>query len=76
MNYEKCINKAILKIGKLEKGKVFILKNLFSGVVWEEMTSGQRKEFGRQFKNKVENKMIPNVKLSNKKRSATAYEKI
>ncbi len=76
MNYEKWINKAIFKIGKLEKGKVFILKDLFSGVEWEEMTSGQRKEFGRQFKNKIENKMIPNVKLSNEKRSATAYEKI
>lgn len=76
MDYELWINKAILKIGALEKEKVFTLKDLFSGTEWNKLSKGERLNFGRRFKAAVVNKSIPNIVIiESPKGTSTTYKK-
>lgn len=77
MDYELWINKAILKIGALEKEKVFTLKDLFSGTEWNELNRGERQNFGRRFKVAVISKSIPDITIiESPKGTSTTYKKI
>ena len=76
MDYELWINKAVMKIGALEKEKVFTLKDLFSGTEWNELSKGERLNFGRRFKAAVVNKSIPNIVIiESPKGTSTTYNK-
>lgn len=61
MDYEPWINLAISKTGALRKGTEFVLKDLFDGVKWNELSGGEKREFGRRFKHLVNKGLIPNV---------------
>ena len=66
MDYEKWLNEAISKTGALPQGTIFLLKDLFDGVNWNTLQNGERREFGRQFKIKVNRNLVPNVKYQGK----------
>ena len=74
MDYNLWINKAVMKIGALEKGKEFTLKNLFSGIEWDELKTGEKRSFGRYFKNEVKDKKIPDVVITEETKIST-YKK-
>ena len=77
MDYIVWINKAVMKIGALGKGTTFTLKDLFSGIEWNELDRGQKLHLGRIFKVEVANKSIPNiVVIDTPKRTSTTYKKI
>lgn len=61
MDYEKYINSAIMSIGKLKSRTRFTLKDLFPGIEWNTISSGDRRELGRRFKYEVKSGKIPNV---------------
>lgn len=75
MDYECWINKAISKIGALPVGTEFTLRELFEGIEWNEMTSGEKKEFGRQFKAKVLRNLVPKVVHSGQAQNHSAKYK-
>ena len=68
MDYDIWINKAIMKIGKLEYNTEFILKDLFSGIEWNKLARGEKTNLGRKFKenwtivNKMDKKMCTKKK--------------
>ena len=49
MDYNLWINKAVMKIGALEKGKEFTLKNLFTGIEWDELKTGEKRSREKRF---------------------------
>lgn len=63
MDYNIWVNKAIMKIGELDKGTKFVLKDLFSGVEWNQLKRGEKSNLGRIFKKYIIDKKIPNVEL-------------
>lgn len=75
MDYNLWINKAVMKIGALEKGKEFTLKNLFAGIEWDELKTGEKRSFGRFFKNEVNDKKIPDIVIT-EATNVTTYKKI
>ncbi len=76
MNYELWINKVLVKLGALNKGQLFTLRELFSGIEWNELSTGQKRELGRRFKNEVINKRVPDVVLEkNENSGSTTYRK-
>lgn len=77
MDYELWINNAIAKTDELEQGTVFVLKDLFVGAEWDELSKGVRQNLGRQFKAKVNTGLVPNVVFvtDSQKGKATTYRK-
>lgn len=76
MDYNLWINKAVLKIGALDKGKTFTLRDLFTGTDWNELNRGERLNFGKRFKETIINQSIPNViVIDTPKGTATTYKK-
>ena len=75
MDYVFWANKAIMKIGTLEDGKIFTLKSLFTGIEWDELTNGERKSFGRYFKNEVRNRKISSVQIAEELKT-NKYKKV
>ena len=55
------INRAISKTGSLAPNTVFLLKDLFTGVEWDKLSPGDKRDFGRQFKSLVNRGAVPNV---------------
>ena len=77
MDYEKWLNVAISKTGVLSQGTTFLLKDLFDGVNWNTLQNGECRELGRQFKIKVNNNLVPNVKYQCKADNNSAkYAKV
>lgn len=66
MDYERWIDEAIRKIETLPQGSTFLLKDLFDGVHWNTLQNGERRELGRQFKIKVNRKLVVNVEYQGK----------
>ena len=58
LDYNHWINKAVMKIGTLEKEKEFTLKSLFTGIEWDELKTGEKRSFGRYFKNEIADKKM------------------
>ncbi len=77
MDHEKWCADAIEQIEtSISVGQTFVLKSLFTGTRWDELTSGEKKGFGRYFSNKVKDGAIPNVqKLGEDKAHHNKYIK-
>lgn len=70
------MNKAISKTGTLDVGTEFVLKDLFNGIEWNKLSVGEKREFGRRFKNKVKKNVIPAVVcVGVSKNYSTLYQK-
>lgn len=71
------INKAVSKTGSLPTNTVFALKDLFPGVEWNKLSKGDKLDFGRQFKNLVNQELIPYVVYIGKGQNNSAnYKKV
>lgn len=77
MDYDIWLNKAIMKIGELDTETIFVLKDLFSGVEWNQLKRGEKSNMGRIFKNFVKDKKIPNIELiESPNGTSNTYKKI
>ncbi len=71
------INKAISKTGSLTPNTIFILKDLFQGDEWDTLSTGNRRDFGRQFKDLVIRGKVPDVVYIGKAQNNSAkYKKV
>jgi len=76
VEYDIWINKAIMKIGNLDFDRTFVLKDLFTGIEWNELVRGEKQHLGREFKKAVENNKIPNVSIiKSPKGTSNTYKK-
>lgn len=76
MDYDIWLNKAIMKIGELEYDTKFILKDLFSGIEWNQLARGEKTNLGRKFKENVDKRIIPNtIVIDSPKGTSTTYKK-
>lgn len=77
INYDILFSKALMAAGTLPSGKVFLVKELFQTDEWASISRGDKLNFGRLFKNKVESGMVPDVEYCGKAASHSAqYKKI
>ena len=71
------INRAISKTGALSFGTTFLLKDVFDGIEWNRFSSGDKRDFGRQFKFNVKRGFVPNVIYVGKAQNNSAvYRKV
>lgn len=76
MDYEIWTNKAIMKIGELACGLSFVIKDLFPGIEWNKLATGEKYHLGRKFKKAVENGIIPNIMIiESPKGTSNTYKK-
>lgn len=61
MDYDLWLNKAKKKIENLSSERQFLLKELFQGTEWNELSRGEKLSFGRYFKNAVNDGTISDV---------------
>ena len=74
---EKWINRAISKTGALLPNTEFVLKDLFDGIDWAKLSQGDKRDFGRQFKNMVNRGFVPNiVYIGKEKNNSSKYKKV
>lgn len=66
MNYEIWMDKAKENLKKLPTGTKFVLKELFKGTEWNELTKGEKLSFGRYFKNEVNDCQVNGVTFLDK----------
>ena len=77
MDYQTWVNKALLKIGELDEGSTFVLKDLFPGVEWHTLARGEKLNLGRKFKANVDSKIIPYVVIvDSPKGTSTTHKKV
>ena len=77
MDYDVWINKALISIGVLERESTFLLKDLFSGIEWNKLRTGEKSHLGRLFKKAVENNKIPTIiVVESPKGTSTTYKKV
>lgn len=75
MNIELFNGKARDSISKMKSGTLFVVKDLFKGHEWNELTAGEKRGYGRSFKNAVDNGQFAGIKF-NKKRENNSAEYI
>lgn len=78
MNYDAWIKKAIERIEtKVKYSDPFILKDLFEGVEWKELSPGECRQLGIRFSNEVKDGNIKNIKkLERAKNNSARYIRI
>lgn len=65
MNYGEWMKKAYLYLdSKVGIGQKFECKSLFPGHEWDQLSSGERKSFGRYFSNEVREGRVKGVARS------------
>lgn len=76
MDYRALVNQAIIRVGVLEENQEFTLKSLFTGIEWDKLKVGEKRNFGRYFKNEILENKIPNVIIVPSNNTPTTYKKI
>ncbi len=77
MNTELLLGKARESIKKLKKGKHFVIKDLFKGTEWNDLSRGDKTSFGRIFKNEVVSGKYSDVKyVRRRNNNSSEYTKI
>lgn len=76
MDYNAWVSKASEKIEKLPSEYIFVLKDLFQGTEWNELTRTEKQALGRYFKNAVNDGVVSGVvHLENVKNGSKKYQK-
>ena len=71
------LNRAISKTGSIIPNTIFLLKDLFTGVEWDELSPGDKRDFGRQFKTLVNRGAVPNIVFIGKaQNNSSRYKKV
>lgn len=77
MDIKAWMNDAVIKINSLDDGAEFKLKDLFDGVKWEKLPAGDRKSFGKYFKNDVLEGCVANtVYIGKSPNGSSEYRKV
>ena len=77
MSYEEAMTIALLKVGSLDIGTEFGVKDLFDGIVWNNLKKGMRLNIGKFFKSRVENHQVPGIQYIGKAANNSArYRKV
>lgn len=66
MDVNKRMEKSISTISKMDAGKKFVVKDLFEGIDWNDLSRGDKLYFGKHFKNQVIDGKVPRVKYIGK----------
>lgn len=66
MDYEKLLCETRKGIESLPHGQTFLVKDLFRGTEWSKLSPGDKRGFGRCFKNMVLNKKVAGVRYVGK----------
>lgn len=72
MDYDELIEMALYRLTEVRFGQVFVLKDLFEGYFWNQLSKGDRLGFGKYFKNKVALQQIPYVRHIGKAKNNSA----
>jgi hypothetical protein len=76
MDFDMLITKGRKKLNKIKIGDQFVLKDLYAGIEWNDLSKGERMMLGKVFKNKVNDGIIPNVVCVGKAdNNSTMYKK-
>jgi hypothetical protein len=68
---EECLRKTV------KTGKKFKVRDLFESVEWEELTKGERIQFGREFSNAVKEGRFPTIeRIQKADNNHTQYMKV
>lgn len=77
IDYDAWLKEATHKTITLSAGSTFIVKELFDGIKWNKLTSGEKRDFGRRFKQEVAMGKIQNVRYIGKMQNGSCkYMKI
>lgn len=66
MDVNKWMEKSISTISKMEAGKKFVVKDLFEGIEWNDLSRGDKLYFGKHFKSQVIDDKVLRVKYIGK----------
>lgn len=72
MDNQEWMAKAKQKIAQIQDGTVFVVKELFDGVEWGQLTPGEQRGFGRHFKNEVMGQHVEHVRYLKKAQNNSA----
>lgn len=62
-----CLHLAIVEVGKLHPGEVFLVKDLFKGYEWNRLEIGDRRLLGTLFLHEVKHGMLQEqIEISSK----------
>lgn len=77
VDYDDWLKKAEKSLLELKVGKTFVVKDLFTGTKWNELTGAEKREFGKHFKRAVKNEKLVGVKhIGKMKNNSALYERI
>jgi len=77
MDSDQMLDKARKAIAKLPINETFVVKNLFIGTEWNDLSANDQRAFGRLFSRKYkEGKIKGIVKVENNKAHHAQYKKI
>ena len=72
INYKEWIASARTATTSIAPNHIFVLKDLFDGIIWARLERGEKLELGRQFKHSVMQNAIPSVKYYGKAQNNSA----
>ncbi len=76
MDYSELFKRANLHISDISDGQIFLAKDLFPGIEWNQLQTGEKLSFGKQFKNAVLDGKFPSVMYIGKAENNSAqYQK-
>lgn len=75
MDYSEWLDRAGKQIEKIPAGHIFVAKDLFSGTDWNQLSKGEKLNFGKQFKNAVMDGEFPGIKYIGKADNNSAQYK-
>ena len=76
IDYNIWLQEAFCRIELLSPNTIFLLKDLFEGTKWNNLTYAERRELGRLFKNIILNNKFPSVTYIGKAQNGSAKYKI
>ena len=67
---------AVQRTSEQPPGKKFEVKNLFKGVEWDKLTSGEKRQLGILYSTEYKEGRIPSIRrITNNKQHHNMYEK-
>lgn len=72
MDFDALEKEAVLALGKIPLGQVFLVRDLFEGYRWEAISNGNRRDFGKHFKRRMEIGAIQGLKYAGKAQNGSA----
>ena len=76
MDYNQLLQKAVERIASYPTNKIFVVKDIFTGIEWDELKPGEKRYFGQYFSNAYKDgKIIDIIYLGKMKNNSAKYQK-